>query len=360
MTTSDVNKKEVRARRNASSDKFFDTLSSYREIVFHEIVRTIPKKGRYYETLYKPMLEYPSRSGKALRPALCLATCQACGGKLEHALDTAVALEMFHNAFLIHDDIEDGSEMRRGQAALHVQEGTANAANIGDALNMLALQNLLKNTHTVGLERALVIVQEACLMAKETTEGQSLELNWVFDTNNIRLGLRDYLTMTWKKTAWYTCISPMRLGAIIADVPDERLYSFIPLGMRIGNAFQIQDDVLNIASEEALYGKELNGDIAEGKRTLMFIHVFANASIEDKKVIAQIYSKPRLEKTQSDIEFVLGQFESLGSVEYARKIARSLSKKAEAFFYSRFDWIPDSSHRAFIESLIEYMVTREF
>lgn len=361
MTVVSVDDKETSARVDAATHLFFDTLKSYRDLVTTRMRQIIPEGGRYARTLYQPMLEYPLREGKGFRPALCLATCQACGGRRDHALDTAVALEMFHNAFLIHDDIEDGSETRRGLPTLHVQEGLANATNVGDALNMLALSTLLGNTALLGLERALMVIEDAARMARETTEGQSLELSWVFGGPLPRpLALRDYLLMTWKKTAWYTCISPMRLGAIIADVPDARLHSFVPLGLRIGTAFQIQDDVLNLASEEVLYGKELNGDIAEGKRTLMVIHALAHSPPEVAARIAQVYAKPRVDKTEDDIRLVLTAMQAAGSIGYARAVARRLSRSAERLFHQRFGWIAPGPHRDFIEGMIHYMVSRAF
>src|SRR5262245_47754117 len=106
-----IREKEELGRPQRSSKHFFDLLAYYRELVLERMCALVPK-NRHERTLYGPMLEYPLREGKGFRPALCLAVCQACGGRLEEALDTAVALEMFHNAFLIHDDIEDQSESR--------------------------------------------------------------------------------------------------------------------------------------------------------------------------------------------------------------------------------------------------------
>jgi geranylgeranyl diphosphate synthase, type II len=360
MNTASVDEKESAARVDAATHLFFDTLSTYRGVVTARMLELIPASGRYVTSLYGPMLDYPLREGKGFRPALCLATCQACGGRLEHALDTAVALEMFHNAFLIHDDIEDGSETRRGLPTLHMQEGLANATNVGDALNMLALSTLLGNTALLGLERSLMVIEDAARMARETTEGQALELSWIFGKLPRALGLRDYLLMTWKKTAWYTCISPMRLGAIIADAPDAVLHSFVPLGLRIGTAFQIQDDVLNLASEERLYGKELNGDIAEGKRTLMLIHAMKMSPAPVTALLEEIYAKPRLEKTDSDIHAVLAAMHAAGSIDFARGVARRLSHSAERSFGRHFGWIAPGPHRAFIEGMISYMVARAF
>jgi len=355
-----VSSKEADARTSESAHFFFDTLAGYREIVLARMREIIPSNGRYQDTLYGPMFDYPLREGKGFRPALCLALCQACGGALQHGLDTAVALEMFHNAFLIHDDIEDASESRRGLPTLHMQQGIASATNVGDALNMLALRTLLNNTEFIGLERALVVIEDISRMARESTEGQSIELHWVYEGERQQLTLRDYLVMSYKKTTWYTCIAPMRLGAIIADVPDHRLDSFIPFGFRIGAAFQIQDDVLNLIGEEKLYGKELNGDIAEGKRTLMIIHAIACSKPAVRRRLRAIYAKPRHAKKPEDIGLVLETMRSAGSIDYARDIANRLTCSARAYFDRRFRWIPQGPHRAFIDAMIDYMASRKF
>jgi geranylgeranyl diphosphate synthase type II len=358
--TARVNDKEAGDRVGEAANLFFDTLAGYRDLVLNRILEIVPKGGRYERMLYQPMLEYPLREGKGFRPALCLAICQACGGKLAHALDSAAALELFHNAFLIHDDIEDASETRRGLPTLHAQHGVAAATNIGDALNTLALRTLLGNTGIVGLERSLVIINDVSRMARESTEGQAMELNWISLPDHRPLGLRDYLTMTRKKTTWYTCIAPMRLGAIIADVPGRRLGAFIPFGFRVGAAFQIQDDVLNLVGDEALYGKELAGDIAEGKRTLMAIHAMASAAPETRARLAAIYGLPRVEKTSEDIRYVRDAMEALGSIDFARDVAMRLTASARRIFESQFRWIPPGPHRGFVEAMIDYMASRRF
>ncbi|WP_205479506.1 polyprenyl synthetase family protein [Sphingomonas arenae] len=355
-----VRNKESAARTDDSAHLFFDTLDAYRSVVLRRLRELVPQGGRYRHTLYGPMLDYPLREGKGFRPALCLALCQACGGSLAHALDTAVALEMFHNAFLIHDDIEDASETRRGEPTLHARHGIAAATNIGDALNMLALQTLLANTGLIGLERALVVIQIVSRMARESTEGQSMELDWVRNGDGGNLGLRDYLLMCFKKTTWYTCISPMQLGAVIADVPDHRLASLVPFGFRVGAAFQIQDDILNLVGEEHLYGKETNGDIAEGKRTLMVLHAMACSPAPVRERLRAIYAKPRHHKSVQDLRDVLDAMHVAGSIDYSRAIAHRLSASARRHFDRRLHWIPPGPHRQFIEAMIDYMCSRHF
>ncbi len=352
-----VRLKEKRGRPGRSTEHFFEMLAHYREQVLVRIRELVPN-NRFRHTLYGPMLEYPLREGKGFRPALCLAMCQACGGRVEEAMDTAAALEMFHNAFLIKDDIQDASEYRRGDPTLHTKYGIAIASNVGDGLNMLAMRTLLRNTRTLGLERALTLIFEIERMARESTEGQSMELDWV-RFNRADVAVSDYLRMSRKKTCWYTCVAPMRAGALIANVRPAELGAFTSLGFKIGAAFQIQDDNLNLTAEESLYGKEIGGDIAEGKRTLAMIHLMEHASAADRRRILDIYARPRVDKSQGDIEFVLESMHRYGSIAFASDLARRLAESAARTFERRFAWIAPSPYRRFLEEMIYYMIERQ-
>jgi geranylgeranyl diphosphate synthase type II len=360
VDTSVIRGKEETVRPSRSTDHFFELLAHYRELVLARMCELIPR-NRYQRTLYGPMLEYPLREGKGFRPALCLAVCQASGGRIEEALDTAAALEMFHNAFLIHDDIEDFSDNRRGHPTLHQKYGIAIATNVGDGLNMVAMRTLLRNTRTLGLERALTLIFEVERMARESTEGQSIELDWV-RFNRPDATVRDYLLMCHKKTCWYTCIAPMRTGALIAKVRPDRLPAFLPFGFKIGAAFQIQDDILNLTAEQRLYGKEIGGDIAEGKRTVMVVHVLhvlRHTSPADAAIVLRIYGKQREQKSADEIEFVLDRMKCHGSIDFARDLAHRLTMSAASSFERRFGWIPDSPYRRFLEEMITYMIDRQ-
>ncbi|MFL6200149.1 MAG: polyprenyl synthetase family protein [Thermoanaerobaculia bacterium] len=336
---------------------FLETLAFYRSLVLKRIIDLIPK-NRYRSTLYDPMLEYPLREGKGLRPALCLSVCRACGGSLEEGIDSAAALEMFHNAFLLHDDIADRSEYRRGLPTLHTQYGIGVATNVGDALNMLALRTLLGNVAKLGPERALTILQEVERMTRETAEGQSLDLAWTAHRNLADLRVRDYLLMIHKKTCWYTCIAPLRIGGLIARVPREQLESFNAFGARIGAAFQIQDDILNLTADVQLYGKEIGGDLAEGKITLMVAHLLQRASPQDHRRILRIFAKERPRKTRGELQLVFSKMQEHRSLDFAADVARRLTLRAQHIFETHLRWIPASPHRRFLEGMIDFMIER--
>ena len=150
---------------------FTEDLRGYRDAVITEMDRIIAGK-KFQRNLAARIAEYPLRAGKALRPALCLATCQALGGKASDALPSAVALELYHNAFLVHDDIEDESTHRRGKPTIHQQYGLTIAINIGDALSVLAMTPLLANLRVIlDIGAQLARVNEIERMARESVEG---------------------------------------------------------------------------------------------------------------------------------------------------------------------------------------------
>ncbi|CAN5897914.1 hypothetical protein BH23GEM7_BH23GEM7_29350 [soil metagenome] len=126
--------------------------------------------------LYGPIREFVTRPGKGLRPALCIATCRAFGGRTADALTSAAGLELLHGAFLVHDDIEDGSESRRGRPTLHRTVGIPLAVNVGDAMNTLAMGLFRRNVSGLGPEAALRIFDEVDHMLIESLEGQAMEL----------------------------------------------------------------------------------------------------------------------------------------------------------------------------------------
>jgi geranylgeranyl diphosphate synthase type II len=223
------------------------------------------------------MLEYPLRDAKGLRPALCIATCRALGGLVEAVLHTAAVLELYHNAFLIHDDVEDESELRRKADTLHRRHGVPIAINVGDGMLALALSPLLDNMQLVGMGKALRVLKIIGEMARASAEGQAIELGWIRDGCwNLSDGA--YLRMIYKKSAWYTFLTPVSIGAVLASSEMPVLARLKRFAIQLGLAFQIQDDILNLVGKETEYGKEIGGDLWEGKHTLILLHAMRTAT----------------------------------------------------------------------------------
>ncbi len=321
----------------------------------------LPKQHAQVEIqrLYKMMRDYPERSGKRLRPALCLLICEAFGGNPENVFNTAAALELLQNWLLIHDDIEDGSDLRRGKPCLHHEYSIPLAINTGDALHCKMWEMLHRNDEILGHKLAFQILREFTRLSNQVVEGQHIELSWV-GNNRWNLTEDDYWIMSVQKTAWYTCITPCRLGALAAGAPTNDVDQFIDIGMNLGVAFQIQDDVLNLIGEVGQYGKEIAGDISEGKRTLVLIHLFNSCTEVESKRVIEVMAKHRDDKRPSDVEEILGLMEKYNSIEYAKKHSKTLVKKACTQFEQRFAHLPDSPAKNLFLPLVNFVIEREY
>ncbi len=314
-----------------------------------------PREPRRH--LYALVADYPQRGGRMLRPSLCIATARAFGATLDDALGSAVALELLHNAFLVHDDIEDESDERRGRPTLHSLHGVPVAVNVGDALTLLGLRALIDNRARLGARLALRILEEAERMARETVEGQAIELGWRRD-NAVVLGDQDYLEMVLKKTCWYTSIFPSRVGAVIGTRSDENLDRFLRFGFFLGAAFQIQDDVLNLAGDAGRYGKEIGGDIWEGKRTLMLIRLLREASADDRARLGAFLAEPRHARRPADVAWVRERMDAHQCLEYARQTAHALAGAALHEYARLYADVPDGRDKRFIEAVVTWVLER--
>jgi geranylgeranyl diphosphate synthase type II len=277
--------------------------------------------------LYDLTADYPTRGGRSLRASLCIAMARVFGASLEEAINSAVALELLHNAFLVHDDIEDESEERRGRPTLHQLHGVPLAINAGDALAVMSLRPLMENRRTLGPALALRILEEAERMARESVEGQAIELGWRRD-NVIDLGDRDYLHMILKKTCWYTTIYPCRVGALIGSRDGVELDRYLRYAFFLGASFQIEDDLLNLTGDPARYGKEINGDILEGKRTLMLIRLFQAARPTETERLRQLLGQERGRRGADDVRWVRGRMEVYDCIGHATRVAHGLAGAA--------------------------------
>lgn len=364
----------------------FDYLAEARRLAIGEIQRLVPQDHECSAVLYDLMLDYPLRDAKGLRPALCIATSRALGGGLEATLPSAALLELYHNAFLIHDDVEDGSERRRERPTLHHEHGVPVAINVGDAMLALALEPLLGNLRTVGLGKALRIMQTIARMARETAEGQAMELAWIRDAR-WNLDDDDYFRMVMKKTGWYSFIAPVMIGATIAGVSDDGHTALVEMARELAVAFQIRDDVLNLT---ASYGKESCGDLWEGKRTLILLHMMRSLSAGERAAAQAILARQRpapiaparralldrleadgeitprarllLEggdtvKTGDDVAQLSRWIAEHDSIAYATQIATAHALRARAAL-ERAELRP-SAHHDVLRALVDFTIARE-
>lgn len=340
------------------------TLARAREEVLGELKRMFAERRRTgYGPLYDLLADYPFRQGKGLRPAICFAACRAAGGHTEQALLAATALELFHNAFLVHDDVEDGSQFRRGKVTMFRAHGVPIAINVGDATNVMAIEPLLRNTRLIGVRKALMVFREVERMARESAEGQAIELGWIA-AGKFDLSERDYVRMAYKKTCWYTVIAPLRVGVICGSPPgltaplEDDLHHLIELGFLAGIAFQIHDDLLNLEADEGLYGKERAGDLWEGKRTAMLLHFLRTVKGAERRRALAILRAPRSRKKRSEIVWLRKAMIGAGSLKYGRALAAEYSKRAIALDARGLPFLGDNDDRRFLSEMLRYVIDR--
>ncbi|MEJ2209544.1 MAG: polyprenyl synthetase family protein [Anaerolineae bacterium] len=265
------------------------------------------------------------KNGKRLRPLLCLLASQAAGGDPQQALPAAAAVELIHNFSLIHDDIQDGSDFRRGRRAVWNIWGEAQGINAGDgmfALAHLALQRL--SACGVPPERqqaAARVFDQACI---DLCQGQFLDM-LLEDTLDVELDV--YLQMVGYKTAALMAAS-VGLGAVIASDDPALVEHYHDFGQNLGMAFQFQDDVLGTWGDEAVTGKPVATDIRDKKKTLLVVHVLNHPRERGLAgALAGLYGRNG-PLDEAGIDAVLEIMERAGTREYAGGMAKAYCQRA--------------------------------
>ena len=344
---------------SAVSPELRDFLERYIPRIEKELFAFLPVQEPE-EFMYRPMRDYPGRGGKRSRPALVLLACQALGGDIDKAFRTAAAFEMFQSFAVLHDDIEDNSELRRGQPCIHKTLGIPLSINVGDALYAKVFEMLCGNREILGNEKTLELVEEMTKGSCQTFEGQWIRQRYIPTED-------EFMVMLGKKTGWYTGRGPCTAGAIIAGCSDDVRRAIGAFGEAMAIAFQIRDDLLNLLTtpedEErapgvtaGAYGKERGGDIAEGKRTLIMIDLLQKCSEAERREVLRILHSDRDETTQEEIDRVIGLAQDRGSVAYAEK--RGEAKAEESLTY--LEALPAGPHRDRLKEMLEFFVQRTF
>jgi geranylgeranyl diphosphate synthase type II len=332
-----------------------DVLDEYGELTRAHMRHYLPRQEpRSY--LYDLLADYPARGGKMLRSSLCIAMARATGAPADDAVASAVSIELMHNALLVHDDIEDASAERRGTPTLHALHGIPLAINAGDAMGLLSLRPLKDNLHRLGIATALRIFEETERMAWESTEGQALELGWQRD-NRVDVRDEDYLKMVLQKTCWLAAIHPLRVGCLIGARGRLPLDPLIHIGFFFGAAFQIQDDILNLCPGPA-YGKELDGDLYEGKRTLMIIHALRKAEADERRRLVAFLGLARPARQPEDVAWVRALLTRVGAIDHARTVASALGGSALFEFDQYFARLPLTRDVRFMRNLLTWVLQR--
>ncbi|MDE1871062.1 MAG: polyprenyl synthetase family protein [Candidatus Micrarchaeota archaeon] len=291
--------------------------------------------------------------GKRWRPVLMLAVIDTLGKDSNEYLEFSIIPEIIHNATLIHDDIEDRSEMRRGSPAVHMKYGVDVALNLGDFMYFFPIVALLDSNK---LDRDtkikfLEIYQKEML---KVTIGQATDIAWHnFLVDPTSVSESEYLQMAYSKTGVLASMSA-KLGAVLGGADDKTISALGNFGASIGVAFQLQDDLLNVVKSGVSESKGGTGDdITEGKITLLTTYTLEKAEKRDRERLIEILKMHTTERTLIDeaIE-IIGKY---GAIDYAKNLEQKLVKDA----WKNVDGaIPDSDAKKVLKSMAEFLISR--
>lgn len=235
-------KTEDASAQPGSPALFESYLSRYADKV-GDIINTFIPAGSHPDMdkyLYAPLMKYSQNGGKRHRPLICVAACAAVGGDIRRAFSAAAAIEHFHTAALIHDDIADEASLRRGEPCMHLTQGEGLAINAGD-LALSIVNGIVMRDPLLSDSMKVRVAIELVSMAQSTVEGQALDIGWARD-GRYDITPEDYLVMATHKTAHYSGAVPLAVGAMVGGGSEEQVEALRAYGLDTGLAFQIQDD----------------------------------------------------------------------------------------------------------------------
>ena len=284
---------------------------------FAEFLANTDLNGQPKE-LYEPISYTLLQSGKRLRPVLCLLANEMFGGDEREALWPALALETFHNFTLIHDDIMDKAPLRRGKETVYQKWNADIAILSGDAMLAKAFQYALKP------QKGAELAQLLGKVAIEICEGQQMDLN--FETQG-NVTLDDYLVMIRLKTA-VLLATALQMGATVAGAKEADIQHLYDFGINLGMSFQLQDDILDLYSDVAVFGKRHGGDIADNKKTYLYLKALELASEKDRKRLEQLFALRMDHDEEEKIEEVQSIYDRLHVREAVEQVMLDYDRKA--------------------------------
>lgn len=287
--------------------------------------------------------------GKMLRPVLTIIVAEAVGGSKYDSLNSAAAIELIHTFSLIHDDIMDDDDMRRGMPSVHKVWDENVAILAGDTLFSKAFELVIcsnqEKISPIRINGTLATVADACV---KICEGQASDMSF---EGRYDVSEEEYMEMIFKKTSALIAAAT-KAGAIIGGANDEIVSMMYEYGRLIGLAFQIQDDYLDVISDDESLGKPIGSDIAKGKMTLMVVNALEKANEEDSEKLLKILKDSNSSK--DDIQVAIDLFNKYGAIEYARNIALENVNKAKELL----DILPDSESKQGLYLIADFVLER--
>ena len=301
-----------------------------------------------HSRLSDAMMHLIEGGGKRLRATLPWLVGKAVGDSHSGLLDIGAAIEIVHNFTLVHDDIMDDDDTRRGLNAVHIEYGLPTAINAGDAMLAIAFERLVG---AKGLDHKDVgaMVNRLAWMVRRVSEGQQLDIEF---EDRIAVSEEDYFEMIEGKTAvmFLTCAE---VGSRMAGADDETIQCMADWGLAVGLCFQLMDDLIDVLSDSDTLGKPAGSDLAQGKRTLMVIHALSQSDSSELDNLKAVLGKGE-DATQEQIDLGLLALNKIGSVDYAKKKAEMYHSKAHACL----DRLPDSPAILALRELTDYQLKR--
>ena len=292
-------------------------LTQYQTAFLSYMKEQLPEK--YPASLYEPASYIMQLDGKRIRPVLALLAADAVGGSFKNALPAALAVEVFHNFSLVHDDIMDDAPLRRGRATVHEKWDANTGILSGDVMLIWAYECL--NVYPGALFKELTSLFSAT--ARKVCEGQQYDMDF---PNQKLVTQKEYMQMIAYKTAVLLGCS-LQMGALVGGASKETSLPFYNFGIELGLAFQLQDDYLDAFGDPETFGKQIGGDIIENKKTLLYLLALELGSPEDAAALEWLFETNPTDPTQK-IAQVKELFTTSGAVEQIQQQMKAYTQKA--------------------------------
>lgn len=325
---------------------YYEQYISYKTQIDERLFSFIDKEQP--KSLYEPLKYVLSGGGKRIRPMILILSCEAFEGKFEDAVDAAIAIEILHNFTLVHDDIMDNADTRRGRDTIHKKWDVDVAILAGDELVGLAYKSLLR-TKTNRISDIANAFTEGII---EVCEGQSFDKEFELRKD---VKLEEYIMMIGKKTSKLleTCAV---IGTLIGNGTEEHLETMRKFAENIGLAFQIQDDLLDITADEKKFGKKIGGDLREGKKTFLLLKALEVVKESgDRKKLESVIANKGI-KSESEIIEIKKIYGNNGVIESAQREVEQYTRLAQDYL----DRIKDSEAKEMLRWFSQLLLGRSF